>query len=282
MESRTITDSVVPEKAVHIQLLGVDYIHVPAADGGDLYLTRFGLPLAQYLKLENWREAAWFDQNRERLQGTSTVYKVSTKPINGRSVSLVVKWCRVGEHVPLDTASFSKFTEAEFNSPYEEFSLLMEMREKADPGTVRTNRPLAIYVPAERLELWQTGRSKSKIARKTAKYSDVELDIYRQYIMIYEWIEGISADEAYVDLFPDPEARLQKLIEITEQTHADMRKQGYTVMDHKPAHIIVRQRDDGSLLRRRSGDLPYALVDFELLARTPDHEQRIRPDALSI
>ena len=65
-----------------------------------------------------------------------------------------------------------------------------------DPRTYRailTHRPLAIYVRGERLKLWQTGRSESKIAQKKAKHRDVELDICRQYILIYEWIKGASA-----------------------------------------------------------------------------------------
>ena len=147
------------DKTNTLNLLGVDYVHVKTADGGDLYLTKFGVPFFENLKPESWYEPEWFEQNREKLEGTSTVYRVRTKPVNGRSKDLVVKWCRVGEEVPFDTFTLTKFVEAEFNSPYEEFSLVMEMRDDPSHTLVRTHKPLAIYVPAKKLKLWQTGRS---------------------------------------------------------------------------------------------------------------------------
>ena len=44
----------------------------------------------------------------------------------------------------------------------------------------------------------------------------------------------------------------------------------------KPAHVILRSGQDQSLLRDRNGQLVYALVDYELLERTPEHEQSVR------
>ena len=130
-----------------ISLLGVDYIHLKTEDGGDLYLTRFGLPFWKNLLPENWYAREWFVAKRERLEGTSTVYKVPTRPVNGKVLHLVVKWSRVGEMVPFDTLTVNKFIQAEFNSPFEEFSLLMELRRgEAGPSAIRirTQRPLAI------------------------------------------------------------------------------------------------------------------------------------------
>jgi hypothetical protein len=135
-------------------------------DGGDLYLTQMGLPFWQNLLPENWYAQEWFETKRERLEGTSTVYKVPTRRVNGVTLHLVVKWSRVGEGVPLDTFTFNKFIHAEFNSPFEEFSLLMELRKgEAGPEGIhmRTQKPLAIYMPSERLQLWQTGRSEDNI-----------------------------------------------------------------------------------------------------------------------
>jgi hypothetical protein len=51
---------------------------------------------------------------------------------------------------------------------------------------------------------------------------------------------------------------------------------GYRVMDMKPAHVIVRPRAESRLLRDRNGQVVYALVDYELLLRTPEHEQAVR------
>jgi len=262
-------------------LLGVAYDHYPLPDGADLYVTVHGRPWLAHLLPAAWYEPDWFRKSREKLRGTSRVYRVRTKPVGGRSKDLVVKWCRVGEDVPMDTFTLNKFIEAEFNSPYEEFSLLDEMRRRA-PGLVRTHKPLAIYVPAKRFELWQTGRSQSKIAQKKAKFRDVELDIYRQYILIYEWIKGVdatspeaaalaAADPAEPPADPDPFP--QRML---KRSVADLWQAGFRVLDVKPQHVIVRADPlHGGLLRDRSGAVAYALVDFELLARTPEHEKRV-------
>lgn len=264
--------------ATPVGLLGVEYLHVRTSEGGDLYVTKFGAPFMEQLIPENWKENPWFKENRESLPGTSTVYKHKTKEVEGRSIDLVVKYCRVGEDVPLNTMGFDKFWFAEFNSPYEEFSLLMEMRRDSSGGKIPTHKPLAIYVPPTLLKLWQTGRSKSKIARKTSKFREVELDIYRQYIMIYEWIKGVSAPEALESQIPNTERYKESLKQLTIKVRDKMAEKGFRVIDHKPAHIILRPLRDGSLLRKRTGDLAYALVDFELLERTPAHERDVKTE----
>ena len=279
-------------------LLNVEYDHYKLPDGADLYVTRYGRPFLRHLVPARWYEKDWFRKSREKLCGTSRVYKVRTKPdAAGDSKALVVKWCRVGETVPVDTFTLNKFIEAEFNSPYEEFSLLMEMRARTRPGVILTHKPLAIYVPAKRLELWQTGRSQSKMAQKKAKFRDVELDINRQYILIYEWIKGVaSTDPAAAEaaartppppsdeppigktstpaLAPADTVPFSKVMLI--RSIRDMWQTGFRVLDVKPEHVIVRPLPDGTLLRGRDGLPAYALVDFELLARTPGHEDAVK------
>jgi hypothetical protein len=265
-----------PPNATPMRLLGVDYVHVPTTNGGELYLTRFGLPFLDHLQLENWREAAWFEKRCERLLGTSVVYRVPTKVVNGRSIDLVVKYCRVGEDVPLDTFTFEKFSHAEFNSPWEEFSLVMELRERKAAGRILTHRPLAIYMPPGRLELWQTGRSAHRIEHKKAKFRDVELDIFRHYVLIYQWVKGESADAALAVAVPGAERQAEEMKRLTQKSKAELERNGFLVVDHKPAHLIVRWRRDGTLLKNGAGDYAYALIDFELLQRTPEHEQEIQ------
>ncbi len=265
-----------PPNATPMRLLGVDYVHLPTPNGGELYLTRFGLPFLEHLQLENWRDDVWFEQKRQRLLGTSVVYRVPPRVVNGRSIDLVVKYCRVGEDVPLDTLTFEKFSHAEFNSPYEEFALVMELREPHGAGRVFTHRPLAIYMPPERLELWQTGRSTHRIEQKKAKFRDVELDIFRHYVLIYQWVKGESADVALARAIPDPAQRAEEMKRLTLEAKAGLERNGFLVVDHKPAHLIVRWRRDGTLLKDRGGDYTYALIDFELLQRTPAHEREIQ------
>ena len=251
-----------------LSVMGVKYLRMKTEDGGDLYLTQFGLPFWQNLLPENWYARGWFEANRERLEGTSTIYKVPTRRINGRTLNLVVKWSRVGESVPLDTLTINRFIHAEFNSPFEEFSLLMELRkgELGPPGIrIHTQQPLAIYVPGERLQLWETGRSESTLRAKLMRHSEVEIDILRQYVVLYGWIKGYNVVEMAARLLFPERARAEFLAAATSLTTHELLLKGYRVIDMKPAHVIVRHGRDKPLLRDRHGQFAYALVDYELL-----------------
>jgi hypothetical protein len=268
-----------PPGGTGTSLLGVDYVHLKTSDEGDLYLTRFGAPLWRHLLLENWFAPGWFEAQRKRLSGTGTVYRLPTRPIHGRSLNLVVKWSRVGTDVPLDTLTVNKFINAEFNSPFEEFSLLMELR-KGDVGPagirIHTQLPLAIYVPSKRLQLWQTGRSEHKIRAKIAQHPGVEIDILRQYVLVFGWIKGLDAVETAEHFGFSGRRSKEFLAQATGLVTHELRQKGYHVIDMKPAHIILRQMPAGELLRDRHGQLAYGLVDYELLERTPEHEQAVR------
>lgn len=262
-----------------VDLLGVRYLHSRTADEGDLYLTAFGVPFEAQLQPENWLERSWFETHRQRLHGTSVVYRLPTRPATGHPLDLVIKWSRVGEDVPWGTMNVDHFINADFNTPFEEFALLTELRDGGygPPGfRVRTQRPLGIFVPSERLQLWQTGRSESRIAAKLAKHPGVELDILRQYVLIYEWVKGVDLVEALGRSHADPEERDRLLGSATSLVIHELAHKGFRVADMKPAHIIVRQHADGSLARDRTGQILYALVDHELLQRTPEQEEAVR------
>lgn len=268
-----------PPDATFVDLLGVSYMHLHTSDGSELYLTRYGQPFWEHLLPENWYTKEWFEANRERLVGTSMVYRVPTRRIRGMELDLVVKWSRVGEEVPLDTMTIAKFIDAEFNSPFEEFSLVMELRAGGGGAPhlhIKTQKPLAIFVPSQRLQLWQTGRSESRIAAKLARHPGVELDILRQYVVLYGWIKGFDVTELATVRGLPPQMREELYQRATDRATRELAQKGYRVADMKPAHIIVRQREDGSLLLQPGGELVYALVDYELLERTPEHEQAVR------
>jgi len=261
-----------------MSFLGVDYYRLKTDDGGDLYLTRFGLPFWKNLLPENWYAREWFEAKRERLEGTSMVYKVPTRPVSGKVLNLVVKWSRVGEMVPFDTLTVNKFIQAEFNSPFEEFSLLMELRRgEAGPAAIRirTQRPLAIYVPDERLQLWQTGRSEDKIRAKVTRHPGVEIDILRQYVVLFGWIKGLDAVETAEKFGFEGRAQAEFLARVTSLVTHELWQKGYRVIDMKPAHIILRPQSN-KLLRDHNDQFAYALVDYELLERTPEHERAVR------
>ena len=43
-----------PPETEFVSLIGVDYVRLKTEDGGDIYLTRFGLPFWEQLAPENW------------------------------------------------------------------------------------------------------------------------------------------------------------------------------------------------------------------------------------
>ena len=65
------------------------------------------------------------------------------------------------------------------------------------------------------------------------------------------------------------EARLEFLQTLTENAVHDLALSGFEMLDIKPAHVILRRRRDGGLLRHHNGRLAYALVDYELLTERP-------------
>lgn len=262
-----------PAGALLVDLLGVSYVHLTTAERGDLYLVADAIAFAEHVQPENWLEREWFAAHRERLRGTSAVYSVPTKPVRGEALRLVTKYCRVGQHVPFATLEHD--VEAEFNGPFEEFSLLEEARRSARGAQrwpITFQAPLAIYVPPERYQLWQTGRSESTIASKIARYPGVAIDILRDYILIYRWLDGLDGVQAHdAGLLTEAE-----MVQLTLRATRELEERGYRVLDMKPHHVIVRP-EGGALARRAlDGEVDYGLVDFELLERTPEHQEEVR------
>jgi len=246
-------------------LLGVDYLHLRTGDGGEMYLTRFGVPFREQLAPENWYAPDWFVAKSRRLVGTSAIYRVSSRSVSGMNLDLVVRFSRVGQEVPMDTACRNRNTHIDFNSPFEEFAVVMELR--AARPRIFTKKPLAIFVPGERLQLWQTGRLESIIGVKLARNPEVQIDILRQYILLYRWIEGLDAAEVFKTRATTSPLGETFLADITHRATLDLERNGFRMDDIKPQHIVLRTLPDGSLLRQRDGQVAYALVDYELLER---------------
>src|SRR6266545_2786578 len=118
----------IPPEAEPISLLGVDYARLKTKDGGDLYLTRFGIPFRELLAPENWYASDWFARHRIPLEGTSTIYRLLTRVVREKILELVVRFSRIGQEIPLGMQFLSENFHAEFNSPFEEFALVMALR----------------------------------------------------------------------------------------------------------------------------------------------------------
>jgi len=261
-------------QAETIRVLGVDYAHLKLANGADLYVTDHGRSFVDLLRPENiLTDRAWFEQNAVRLSGTSAVYRVRTKPVGGAFRDVVVKWNRMGQDIP-GAEITEDLTTAEFNSPFEEFSLVMELRDSRRelPGTILTQKPLAIYASSEHVELWRSGRREYKMHTKIQTHKEIHLSMFRMYAVLYEWVKGIDAVQA-LDQGLLKEREVESL---TLASREDLKQKGFSVRNSKPHHLIVRPLDGGRLAKDRHGRTLYALVDFELLERTPEREARAR------
>jgi len=284
-------------KKTLVNVLGIVYVHTKTSDGGDLYLTRFAEPFQEHFAIENWYEKEWFNRHIIKLEGTSSVYKVPTKEVKGKSLDLVVKNCRVGEDVPIDTHTLQEFCDAEFNSPWEEFALNEELREgRYGPRDVNIDiqQPMAIYVPPERMQLWQSGRSRSKINRIRARHPGIDLDILKQYKLIYRWIKGKSLTDVFQEIDINKAEIEYHANAMNDKVFGDLKKKGFLVADMKPEHIIISEADserieeigrtqkvDASkeqidLLYHLINEGKYSVVDYELLLRTPEHEDEVK------
>ncbi|MBN8526224.1 MAG: hypothetical protein J0M02_12900 [Planctomycetes bacterium] len=271
-----------------LNILGVLYLHRRTSEGGDLYLTPFGIALQRQLDIANWLEPEWFQAHRERLEGTSTVYRVQTRPVDGLSADLVVKYCRVGEDVPLNTHTMREFMNAEFNSPWEEFALVMELREsRVGPKglSIATQQPLAIHVPPEHLQLWQTGRSEERVNRIQRRHPGVALDILRQYQLVYGWIPGLDLMQTLRELAPAWDGLEAFAWRMNARVLAHLDSKGYAVADMKPVHIIFGDEELAELRRAPAAVAAsaealieagrYAMIDYELLQRTQVNEVEV-------
>jgi len=259
-----------------ITVLGVKYLHLRMADGSDLYLTEHGLPFAKCLMPENyWDDEDWMKAHSVRLPGTSASHRVLTKRVDGRSKEIVIKWNRMGQDIPGETQVIDE-AGAEFNSPFMEFSLVIELRNARfeSPGRIFTHKPLAIYVPRKYVQAEQLGRRRHKMEAIERSHAEIAIDWNRNYAVIYEWLKGIDAVQAHREGLLDGEA----MADMVQRAGDDLDAKGFAVSDNKPQHIIVSPKPDGQLARGRSGNPLYGLVDFELLKRTPAREERMRAE----
>lgn len=250
-----------------LKILGVPYQHCLLPDGADLFLTHFGLPLAEFLLPQNWYAPDWFISHRHRLLGTSTICRVTTRPVKGRSINIVMRYNRFGTRVPLDTDVLYAYPNADFNHPFEEVAHVLALRTARTPDGRRviTKRPLAIYSPPHRFEPWQLGRSEDKLTALLHRTHDVPIDPSRQYLLLYGWLRGHDAEQIAENLGWDIVQRTRLFEELMTLATEDLRLCGFRMLDIKPAHCILRARQDGKLVRDSQGRLVYALVDYELL-----------------
>ncbi len=255
-------------------IFDVEYAHVKMENDDDFFMTREGLPLLEAHNPVDFRaESPWFKEHARRLAGTSCVYKVKTRAIDNQEHDLVIKWNRMGEEIP-GAEIYEDLLHARFNSPFEEFALVQQLREAVSdsPYLIAIQKPLAIYVPAQRHKFWQTGRSEYKMKMLINQHVDVDLDMNRLYMMIYQWVDGMDAALAFERrLLSNDQAR-----NLAADAAEKLNRLGFVVRDNKPNHVVIDPRGLNGGNRASCPADHYALIDFELLAHTEEKERILK------
>jgi hypothetical protein len=155
--------------------------------------------------------------------------------------------------------------------------------------TVNTQEPLAIYVPPEKMQTWQSGRSIDKINRIMARHPGIDIDILKQYKLIYGWIYGKDIVELFNCAPIDNNTMNRYLKDATNKVIEDLQYKGFVIADMKPVHIIISDNQIQSIAHNENDDNKpfadsiyelvqtghYSVVDYELLTRTSEHEEQI-------
>src|SRR3989337_1740012 len=112
---------------------------------------------------------------------------------------------------------------------------------------IRAQRPLAIYVPPQRMQFWQSGRSRAKINRIRARHPGIDIDILKQYKLVYEWIRGKNLIETFEHIKIDLPDIVHHLQAMQKKAFDDLSKKGYHMADMKPEHVILDEEDAGRI-----------------------------------
>jgi hypothetical protein len=264
------------------EIYGVRYAVFETPSMGQLLVTRYGWPWIEALLPDAWYDGGLFWKKGRRLdQSTGMVYHFDSTLCNGREVPLVVKVSRFAQDVPFyATDTFVKHVPLSvldgmrFANPFEEFGHLIRLRESRLGPRIHTKRPLAIYSPPQKHPLWELGRDASAAAverydvahKQDAHLAHIDLLPDRAYFTLFGWIRGQDVST----LARNGQISREDMEQAARETTADLLEHGMAVLDHKPAHIIVRPDPvTGALRRWKDGRLVYAMVDFELLVDIP-------------
>jgi len=211
--------------------------------------------------------------------GTGTVYRMPVILDSGRKTGMLVKFCRFGQDLgatrrELDMGKLE--INPVFLAPFEEFGNLSRLRASRAAPRIRTKVPLGIYSPPYSFAGWQLGRIRGqrgaynrRLARdqESSPYPKTQYHWDRLYILIYTWIAGFDLVDARKAGLLSEETRER----LTHESAALIQAHGWTILDHKARHVIVRpHRRTGNLLER-NGATAYAVIDYELLYPLPGY-----------
>lgn len=273
---------------VRCRIAGVDYLHLKGRQGGEMFITRAGWPVASCIAPERWFTGNQFRKPGQALAGaTGAVYRVPVQHPARNPFALVVKFSRFGQEVGLavvdqgmrDDAPFmAQVDHAEFLPPFEEFGHLMKLRNQCR-GRMATMAPLAIYSPPTRYLAWQLGRKPylndtyalqlQQSQHDVPPEQQVRYDWERIYILLYQWLGGVDAEQAYTTGMISH----TQMVDWTKLAAEELRGKGWMVLDHKARHLILRRQRHANTPVLRHGKPIMGLVDYELLCPTPPQQR---------
>ncbi|MCX7786139.1 MAG: hypothetical protein N2442_00405 [Spirochaetes bacterium] len=239
-------------------IIDIPYLHVKTLEGDDLFFTDHGVPYMKHLLPRNLvRDNLWFQSHRITLEGSSVPYKVTTKEFDGVAIDIVFKWNRMG------MKTYVPYTTQQFNTPFEEFALADELRKTS---TIGTQNPLAIYVPSDRYTLEALQRRKYLMEHYLLSHWEAEMDMHRQYAVMYQWIPGKNL----LELVESDEVDRQEAEKFSDQLKGILFEAGFDVVDHKLCHIILTNGNESPTKLTFKGR-NVSLVDYELLYRNSNN-----------
>ena len=127
-------------------------------------------------------------------------------------------------------------------------------------------------MPRKYVDAWRLGRQEYIFQSIQRRHEEIILDWHRHYAVIYEWIKGLDAEEAFREGMIDEKT----MVGLISRSDQETKRKGFVVQDNKPHHLIIRPARAREFAKDRNGRILYALVDFELLERTSQRERAVR------
>ena len=166
-----------------ITVLDVKYLHLRMEDGTDLYITERGCRSpGAFCPKATGRTTSGCASTPSGFPVPSAVHRVRRRKSRvgpRKSSSNGTGWGRI---FPGETQVKEEDADAEFNSPFLEFSLVKELQKAGSehPPRCHTHQPLAIYVPRKYIKAEQLGRRQHKMKAIERSHREIAIDLESQ------------------------------------------------------------------------------------------------------
>jgi hypothetical protein len=266
-----VPEGKLPSHLSATRVLGVDYIHGPVrTTGGALWVVGNQPELFDYFLPENWEGTP-----RRKMSQTHGMYYTLTRD----HIHVVWALSHVGQKPDADPLRREgrRAIEYGYNSPFEKFSLALELRARGIPSIY----PRAIYMAGEGTPVPEEMRDPSRYRSHRGLLTPDGKRVLRpdrDYFMIWgywngpdeklavwdgNYYQGISALQAHRCGLLDLEAYTGLVRGHSELLAAA----GYEDLSLSGKHLLLSLQEDGRLVRQGDGQPQVVVCNFELLRR---------------